>query len=397
MYKELFARNSSNEIKIWTIAVDEYQGIGRISIHYGMLKNRFNGTLIHKIDPIKVGKNLGKANATTPYEQAISEANSRIAKMKKLGYKDAEDLRLLPEECTNEALDVVLPYFNTDNNGNIIPMKCQPYLKTVKRKGVETEVVRLQKYPLFAQPKFNGVRAFIDKDFRIFSKKGLEYTILDHIVADLRDAYFEYEGLELILDGELYIPGEILSNIVSGVRTRNMFTEAVKFYCFDIAIPNMSQEARDHIRRSVIPDLTLLGNVINVKSQFIRNEIQADEYFNWCIENKFEGTIYRDPDAEYGFGKRPQYITKRKKYIELEFTIVEVIPMEKEPTLGMFVCITKEGKTFTVVPEGTKTTKTEYLINKNNYIGKLLTCQFYEWTVNNVPFHAKGIAIRDYE
>jgi DNA ligase 1 len=390
----LFARNSSGQIKTWIITVDEHQGYGRLTITYGL----YNKKSTFKVDIIKTGKNLGKANATTPYEQAILEAKSRIATMKKLGYKDNVDLKLTSDEINSEILvDLALPKTNTDDNDNIIPMKCQKYYKTVKRKGVETEVVRLDEYPIVAQPKFNGVRAFINKDLTIFSKKGLEYTILDHLIPDLKLCNFEYEGIDIILDGELYIPGEILSNIVSGVRTRNVFTSAIKFYCFDLAIPNLNQEERDRIRQEVVPHLTTNDTIINVRSQLIRNETEADDYFKWCLDNKFEGTIYRDLYSVYGFGKRPQYITKRKQYLEEEFTIIDIVPMEKDPNLGMFVCMTKEGKSFTVVPEGSHEQKAEYLRNKSTYLGQKVTCQFYEWSVNNIPFHAKGIAVRDYE
>jgi hypothetical protein len=52
---------------------------------------------------------------------------------------------------------------------------------------------------------------------------------------------------------------------------------------------------------------------------------------------------------------------------------------------------------FKVNPEGSVETKRKYFSEKHNIIGKKLTVEFYERTAFGLPFHAVGIAVRDYE
>ena len=63
----------------------------------------------------------------------------------------------------------------------------------------------------------------------------------------------------------------------------------------------------------------------------------------------------------------------------------------------MFVCVSENGKDFTVNPQGSHEVKKEYLTNKDKYIGKWLTVKFYERTAEGKPFHTTGIAVRDHE
>jgi len=42
-------------------------------------------------------------------------------------------------------------------------------------------------------------------------------------------------------------------------------------------------------------------------------------------------------------------------------------------------------------------TRKKYLDDKVDLIGKPLTVEFYERTKDDLPFHAVGIAVRDYE
>ncbi len=128
-----------------------------------------------------------------------------------------------------------------------------------------------------------------------------------------------------------------------------------------------------------------------------KNENIAQKYTDYCISKGYEGAIFRQFDANYKFGKRQQNMTKLKRLIDEEFIIVDIIPQSVDPSKGNFVCKTKENKRFNVTPHGTDFYKINLLMNKHNYIGKLLTCSFYEWTADKKPLHITTCTIRDYE
>lgn len=402
LFEPLYARDSKAKILSWNIAVIQNpDGTSTISINEGLMDGKQTPTY----NVINKGKNIGKMNETTPYDQAVSQAESRWNKKRKQGYKSLTDLgiTLLTD------LEMALPINRTDENNNLKPMKAQPYFK-------DNGEVRIN-FPCYGQPKLNGFRCiaqqeeveegeglFKSKNFKVTfrSKEGLRYTILEHIEADVEKLLGTYnitQPMRLHLDGEMYIHGEILSEISSAVRKRNFKTPNLKFYVFDLAIPDMSQSGRLSILNTLskICEERGVANVIIVPSFPIGNNEIAQHFTDMQIRLGYEGAIFRDQKAHYQFGKRPQTMTKLKRFQDKEFKIVDVVGGENSPEMGVFVCIAENGKTFKCTPEGTKEQKIEYLTNKTNYIGKGLTVRFFERTKDDLPFHAVGVDIRDYE
>lgn len=408
----MYARDSSGKIKVWSISVahiptDDDAVV--ITTEYG----QYGGKLQKSFNTIREGKNLGKANTTTPYEQAVKEATATAEAQRRLGYKTLTDLEIHRTEWQDEEtkqaiymygygskessaldkiLDEFLPKDNTDKDDNMIPMKCQKYWKD--QKGIAVPRVH---FPCFGQPKVNGVRAFISWEngkVVIRSKKGLEYTILEHIEKDFTEDDFTHAGTKLVYDGELYIHGTILSDITSAVRTRSLATQAVRFFTFDLAIPNIGQEKRLEILTLKTPLNS--QNIKLVSTVVVKDNDSAQRLTDEWIELGYEGGIFRSFHDMYGFGKRPMYITKLKRLEEMEFKIIDVIPQGKRPDLALFVCMSKGGR-FETNPEGSEELRRKYLVDREKLIGKMATVQFYEWTVNNIPFHTKMIAVRDYE
>jgi hypothetical protein len=154
----LYKRTKNLSIAYWEIETeavlgsDEYQVI-KTSGQYGTDKPLVN------IKTISEGKNLNRSNATTPQQQAESEARSDWKKKQDEGYKSLEDLGISWVEGTaasafsyentlyshlKNALEAALPTFNTDANGMRKPMLAQ----SVKWNKV--------KYRCLVQPKLDG-------------------------------------------------------------------------------------------------------------------------------------------------------------------------------------------------------------------------------------------------
>jgi hypothetical protein len=85
----LYGRASTGKLKEWSISVVERNNSGIIITSHG-----FTGGKIQVTEKeISVGKNIGKSNETTPYEQAVSEARSSWNMKKDKKYSEA-----IPEE-----------------------------------------------------------------------------------------------------------------------------------------------------------------------------------------------------------------------------------------------------------------------------------------------------------
>lgn len=374
------------------------------------------------------GANIGKANEQSPYERAISKAQGRTTTKKRNGYKDLEDLKQSNEQLyfntpsLSEFLELTLPKFNTDIDGNEIPMKCQQYYKSSKnfvdptgrhwedRKyyylrnpyvNIPNEHITTQ-FPVILQPKVNGVRCFaklVNGKTKLFSKKGLEYN-LPHISEwlDANNAIYYVEGENVILDGELYIPSESLGSITSAVKAMQLNTTRVEYHLFDLAIEGMNQVERLKILYNENNKIAIgLNSPIKlVRSIRVQDNASVQKYTDEFISQGYEGSIQREYNLEYKFGSRPKNITKLKRTISAEFRIIDIVPQEKDDTLGMFVCTTGREE-FRVPAQGDMAFKQKVRLQPHKFIGKDLTIVFYEYTDKGIPLHIIENIVRDYE
>ena len=108
-----------------------------------------------------------------------------------------------------------------------------------------------------------------------------------------------------------------------------------------------------------------------------------------------EGAVLRNLDGIYTPGKRSRDVLKLVRFDQTEVRIEDIVPMEKEPTQGIFVCNYKE-RVFKVTPsEFDHYQRGEMLRKKHNYIGKKLLIQHRGYTKDGIPRIAKGVKIID--
>ena len=129
----LYGRSTNGKIKEWKISVLKMaDGTCYIETEHGYEDGK------KQLDTryIEEGKNIGRANETSPYEQALSEAKSAHSRKKDSGY--VEDKNKIPSA----------------SDGLFLPMLAHRYDKHSSK----------IKFPCWVQPKLDGVRMIAKKE-----------------------------------------------------------------------------------------------------------------------------------------------------------------------------------------------------------------------------------------
>lgn len=394
----LYKRNAKGDPILWQIekADDGYK------VSYGAVCGHIHEEIIN-------GK-LVKAN----------EIESRIKAKRKEGYKELSELKDSgPVEIKDNIalinyLYTYLPKNNTTDDGFTLPMLAK-VLKDNKP---------FDKRRYLGQYKINGVRCIIGaiKTNDLFnpirltyrSREGTDWTpkltwmdevIKPEIKDDLLDAMLE-EGA--CLDGELYLPGYKVNDINSFVKNEKLPQHyQLQYWCYDIAIDNMSYEARRKFRTENIDRICYTFDTydqhINNKSKLILlpdvaicDIDDATRFRDKFISLGFEGLIVRDVSSAYQFGARNLAMLKYKRVDDAKFKIVDVVPEGVRTTLCKFVLRNDINDELFEATGNFDHSRQEYILkHKEDFIGKLATCEFRERSgVKNVPFHCKLIDIQ---
>lgn len=397
----LFKRNAKGDPISWSI--HEWGQDNEYIVHYGVVRG-------HKHSEIIKAK-LSRGN----------EIESRIKAKRKEGYKEASELKdNAPLNIKGDVnllnfLNTYLPKNNTTDEGFVLPMLAK-VLKDNKP---------FDKRSYLGQYKINGVRCIVGAEetndlfnpvrLTYRSREGTDWTpkltwmdevILPAIKDDLLDAMIE-EGA--CLDGELYIPGYKVNDINSFVKNEKLPQHLLlQYWCYDIAIDNMSYEARRKFKMDNISRLCYTFDTyeqhLNNKSKLIllpdvniTNIYDATRFRDKFISLGFEGLIVRDVNSAYQFGARNLAMLKYKRVDDAKFKIVDVVPEGVRTNLCKLVLRNDINDELFECTLNFDHSRQEYILkNKEKFIGKYAFVEYRERSgVKSVPFHAKAISIND--
>lgn len=396
----LYKRNAKGDPILWQIEkYNDYE----YKVSYGAVCGHIHEEFIN-------GK-LVKAN----------EIESRIKAKRKEGYKELSELKDSgPVEIKDDIalinyLYTYLPKNNTTDDGFTLPMLAK-VLKDNKP---------FDKRRYLGQYKINGVRCIIGaiKTNDLFnpirltyrSREGTDWTpkltwmdevIKPEIKDDLLDAMLE-EGA--CLDGELYLPGYKVNDINSFVKNEKLPQHyQLQYWCYDIAIDNMSYDARRKFRTDNINRICYTFDTydqhLNNKSKLILlpdvaicDIDDATRFRDKFISLGFEGLIVRDVNSAYQFGARNLAMLKYKRVDDAKFKIVDVVPEGVRTTLCKLVLRNDINDELFECTLNFDHSRQEYILkNKEKFIGKYAFVEYRERSgVKSVPFHAKAININD--
>jgi DNA ligase-1 len=360
-FPPLFGLDSKGRTKVWVIRVAKRGDLGVIVTTYGLLGYASQESR----DTVTEGKNIGKRNETTPYEQACAEAESKWNKQADKGYvKDEAELAAVAE----------LPK----------AMLAHPYAKRGHN------IV----WPAAVQPKLDGIRllAHVGTDgVKFYSRNGKPITTVDHLIPSLLESFEP----GVVVDGELFNPDMTLQDIVSGAKKLSAKSARLQYWLYDMIDDRPYYDREIGLRHAVqaFDDLLVLVPTIDCA-----DEAEMMQAFAGFLADGFEGAIVRNYSGLYKRGKRSADLQKVKPIEDAEFKIVGFRDGRgKFEGAVIWECETDAGKHFEAVPMGTMEQRREWFGDGVTYMGKMLTVKFANMTPDGVPFHPVGVAVRDYE
>ena len=185
-------------------------------------------------------------------------------------------------------------------------------------------------FPIYAQPKLDGMRAIITKD-GAFTRRGKRWVSIPHILKELTEKVFS-KNPDVILDGELYSHEykDNFDKIASIIKRTKPTSEDLKlskkyakFHCYDIIDDNSYSERMQKINE-------LINNCkfsVTVFTVSCINEEQVESAHKSFLKDGYEGSILRVQDAPYTPG-RSKNLLKKKDWMDDEFTILDIIEGE---------------------------------------------------------------------
>jgi DNA ligase-1 len=351
----LYKPDSKGGVRVWSILVDGTD----YSISHGIVR----GKMQRKVTTC-YPKNVGRSNEVSAEDQAVKAAAAKWVQQ-----KERKGYGITPEEATLSRK----------------PMLAMDYHKSGHRIT----------YPCGVQPKLDGVRALVERiseeKVSITSRTGKTFEAdLGHI------EQWVLENLEVgtILDGELYIHGKELEDVVSAVKKTKDMTAEVEFWVFDLIM-----EGADNSRRTGIlhTGLAPTGPIRLVKTKLVHSEEEMKHEHKFYVAAGFEGTILRNREGLYRFNHRSPDLQKYKDFLDEEFPILDIT--EDKDGYPVFLLACGDG-VFNCVLRGDKEENREKYLQgqKDDVIGKYMTVKYQKkYRDSGLPQFPTGQVIRDYE
>jgi len=393
--KSLIGVTKKGEFKVWECVVKDIAGEG-----YIIRKSGTKGAkLITHTSIVSTGKNLGKANETSPVQQAIKDAESKYNKKWDGGYRTTEEEAVLAA--------------NPRANRTFKPMLASSYDKQGKK----------IKFPCFAQPKLDGIRCLAKRDGNeiiMWSRGGKEFTTLDHFKPALRLILKDGEAC----DGEIYIHGKSFQEIQKSVSKLRDSTYELEYHIYDYPYGSANSEDTSFKHRVGVLETRMLvahlvaqteGNehfvnsdlmepgwagseylhkILPVETREISSAQELETYEMLNIQNEYEGIMVRNEDSVYDFGNRSYDLQKVKRFQDSEYEIIDVLEgTGVETGCAVFVCRCGD-KTFKVRPTGSHEQRKEWFNLKSSLIGQELKVKYQELTDDGIPRFPVGLGLR---
>ena len=367
-YPTLFARSNTGKILVWYI---EQDGNKYRSVH-----GQKDGQKITDEWTVCASKNQGRANETSPEEQATAESEAKYKKnLKSGGY--------------------FLDINNIDNDLYISPTLAKVYWDYEDK-------IDLTKHNWVLDRKLNGARMVATKT-GCWSRKGEKYRTVAHVEEALKPFFDLFP--DAVVDGECFNSAlkNNLSELMSIVRKTVNITEddlkksreIVQFHIFDgYGHGNGYGEEEKYIKRFnhlVSLFKNFKGDCIKfiTHHNFDSKEEMLKIYQSFVDEGE-EGGVLRNLDMSY-LHKRTNLLLKIKPTDDSEFLVISVEEGSgnwtgKAKRIGLKM---PDGREFFASFKGSMIEAEKMLREKDKYLNKMATIYFNGFTSYQIPNFAQ--------
>lgn len=371
----IYKIDNDGRIREWKIAVIDHGTHAEILTLTGL-----QGSPNHVPSSVMIyeGKNIGKANETTYYEQAVKDALS-AAKLKL-----REEYRIRQEDARPQEL----------SGGIKAPMLAKVYDPSAKIKGSKTLAkMKIHGHTVHVQPKYDGVRcmAKINLDgCQFYTRKGDVMPVkLPHIEEQLFESY-KNAGLtdEIILDGEAFSDEISFSKLNGLLNSKKPLTPAKQLYVkdtyyvlFDVYSDNPYRERHNALQPFASQDVRIIPT-----HEIMATDDAIRAYMDTFLEEGHEGLMIRQLKVGYEH-KRTWNLIKYKDWIESEFVLLGIEEESRGGGLiGGFVLemedkshVDSNGKPILTFKAGcalSRSEQREFTANIKDHIGGLATIKY---------------------
>lgn len=360
-FPTLYHLTEIKKISEWKISVQLIDNISIIVTEFGYNDGKKQTAMLKVLS----GKNVGRNNETSPWQQALSEARSKWEKKQLENYRQ-----------------------NLNDPIKILPMLAHKYVDHKQKVN----------WPAYGQSKLNGVRclAFIkDNEIAYFSRKGKEYETLTHWNDELKTLF----PSGTILDGEAFNPNLNFQEIVRRVKRVktsrfNIENDPLQYWVYDVVSPTVPY----HARLDFLMERTDTTYIKIVPTKLLDSDKELKLFHRQNLIDGYEGTMIRSRNGLYKPDCRSYDLLKYKDFFDEEFVIVGGRSAQgRDEGTVIFDCKTSKGQVFSVRPKGTWDERKEYLDHLSEYIGKMLTVRFQERSEDGIPIFPVGLCVRDFE
>lgn len=350
-YETLYKKTSTGATQVWRKE--------RLGNKFRTVSGQLEGAAVTSEWTVVEGKNIGRANETSPEIQAEAEIKAQYTKKLAQGgyHKDIKEI---------------------DTAKFFKPMLADKFDPKYLAHGA-----------ISSQPKLDGMRCIATKD-GLFSRQGKPILSVPHVEEAL-EAHFERDP-NLILDGELYSHDlndnfneimHLVKKLKPSPEHLAETKEKITYHVYDL--PSINGVFTDRLEELELLDLQLPIEVVNTVIG-IGDLTELDKYNAEYIRDGYEGQIVRIDIGAYE-NKRSRQLLKRKEFKDAEFTVVSITEGtgNRSGMAGRVTYKTSDGKLFDTNITGGFSYYRELLEEADEYVGGQGTVKFFEYTPDGVP------------
>lgn len=182
---------------------------------------------------------------------------------------------------------------------------------------------------------------------------------------------------ELVLDCVLYRQGWSINRLLDNLDKAELL---VMDYVGKEAFSDRVEKLKEYKELIDCEDINVI--IPTISSGWFRIKKLHD---NWVKEG-YTGALVRFPERPYGEGKKSAYyMIAMQQYKQEDYEITDVTKDGFDYADVTFTVKTPKNEVFKVRSRGKECDLKDYLENKNEYIGKTITCMFFFYDKKGLP------------